>query len=91
MIQVPENVSAGQRKFLEEEIVFRLLCSNDKVGSLIGKGGAIVRGLQNETGTSIKVQEAVPDSEERVVVISAVEACTSIYLFIQVFVYMIGN
>ncbi|XXG51491.1 hypothetical protein AAC387_Pa03g0042 [Persea americana] len=73
MIQVPENVSAGQRKFLEEEIVFRLLCSNDRVGSLIGKGGAIVRGLQNETGTSIKVQEAMPDSEERVVVISAVE------------------
>lgn len=91
LIPVPENVAIGQRKFVEEEIVFRLLCSNDKVGSLIGKGGAIVRGLQNETGTSIKVQEAVPDSEERVVVISALEASTATFLFKCLFIRYATN
>ncbi|XP_058068129.1 KH domain-containing protein HEN4 isoform X1 [Magnolia sinica] len=69
----PDSAALGHRQVLEEEVVFRLLCSNDKVGSLIGKGGTIVRGLQNETGASIKVLESVSDSEERVVVISTLE------------------
>ncbi|KAK1316270.1 KH domain-containing protein [Acorus calamus] len=53
----PDNFTAGHRKILEEELVFRLLCSNDKVGSLIGKGGSIVRGMQIDTGASIKNSE----------------------------------
>lgn len=61
------------RMFVEEEVVFKLLCHHDKVGSLIGKGGSVVRALQNETGASIQIVEAGPDSDERVVVISARE------------------
>ncbi|KAJ6311226.1 hypothetical protein OIU77_013073 [Salix suchowensis] len=38
-----------------------------------GKGGSVVRALQNETGASIKIAEGVFDSDERVVVISARE------------------
>ncbi|GAB4849951.1 hypothetical protein Ancab_029251 [Ancistrocladus abbreviatus] len=58
----------------EEEIVFKILCPNDKVGSLIGKGGCIVRGIENETGASVKITDAIaPDSDERVVIISARE------------------
>ncbi|KAF1865821.1 hypothetical protein Lal_00021822 [Lupinus albus] len=55
----------GHRMFVEEEVVFKLLCQQDKVGSLIGKGGTIVRALQNETGASIQIVDAGPDSEER--------------------------
>ncbi|KAI4329445.1 hypothetical protein L6164_021709 [Bauhinia variegata] len=69
----PESIGAGHRMFMEEEVVFKLLCQQDKVGSLIGKGGSIVRALQNETGASIKIADAVADSDERVVVISARE------------------
>lgn len=58
---------------MEEEVVFKLLCHHDKVGSLIGKGGSVVRALQNETGASIQIVEAGPDSDERIVVISARE------------------
>ncbi|XP_068642545.1 KH domain-containing protein HEN4 [Aristolochia californica] len=68
-----ESLASGHRNALEEEIVFRLLCSSDKVGSLIGKGGGIVRTLQIETGALIKVLESMPDSDEQVVFISAVE------------------
>lgn len=63
---------------MEEEVVFKLLCQVEKVGSLIGKGGSIIRALQNETGASIKITDAAaPDSDERVVLISAREACHS--------------
>lgn len=66
---------SSHRMFLEEDVVFKLLCHHEKVGSLIGKGGSVVRALQNETGASIQIVEAGPDSDERVVVISAREAC----------------
>lgn len=70
----PENIGAGHRMAMEEEVVFKLLCQLDKVGSLIGKGGCIIRALQSETGASIKIADSVSDSDERVVVISAREA-----------------
>ncbi|KAJ0984180.1 hypothetical protein J5N97_002536 [Dioscorea zingiberensis] len=68
-----DSPMSSHRKVFEEEVVFRMLCPNDKVGSIIGKAGSIVRGFQNETGSSIKVAETVPDSDERVIVISARE------------------
>nr|KYP44361.1 KH domain-containing protein At4g18375 family [Cajanus cajan] len=70
----PESGGPAHRMFMEEDVVFKLLCHHDKVGSLIGKGGSVVRALQNETGASIQIVEAGPDSDERVVVISAREA-----------------
>eukprot|EP01018_Ginkgo_biloba_P002005 Gb_31686 [translate_table: standard] len=66
-----ETGNMSQRKPFHEELSFRLLCSNEKVGGIIGKGGSIIRGLQSDTGAEIKIAEAVPDEDERVVVISA--------------------
>ncbi|KAF8760438.1 hypothetical protein HU200_010174 [Digitaria exilis] len=63
----------GPRFFFEQEIVFRMIILNDMVGSIIGKGGSTIRALQSETGASIKILEPVPDSEERIVAISARE------------------
>ncbi|KAI7737965.1 hypothetical protein M8C21_004927, partial [Ambrosia artemisiifolia] len=54
------------RMGMEEEVVFRMLCHSDKVGSLIGKGGSIRRALQTETGASIKIADPSPDSDDRV-------------------------
>lgn len=68
-----ENIGRGHRMAMEEEVVFNLLCHVDKVGSLIGKGGSIVRTMQSETGASIKIADCAPDSDERVVIISAQE------------------
>ncbi|KAI7984809.1 KH domain-containing protein HEN4 [Camellia lanceoleosa] len=68
-----ENIGANHRMVIEEEVVFKLLCQVDKVGSLIGKGGSIIRALQNETGATIKIADAASDSDERVVVIFARE------------------
>lgn len=71
---MPEDVGPFNRPpIVEEEVAFRLLCPADKVGSLIGKGGTVVRALQNETGASIKVSDPTHETEERIVVISARE------------------
>lgn len=67
----PAGIGAGHRMFMEEDVVFRVLCQQEKVGSLIGKGGSVVRALENETGASIKIAD--PESDERVVIISARE------------------
>ncbi|KFK35836.1 hypothetical protein AALP_AA4G043500 [Arabis alpina] len=72
-VPMVEDGGPFNRPVVEEEVAFRLLCPADKVGSLIGKGGAVVRGLQNETGASIKVSDPTHDTEERIVVISARE------------------
>ncbi|WOL02206.1 KH domain-containing protein HEN4 [Canna indica] len=59
-----------QPQIAPEPITYRLLCSNDRVGSVIGKGGSIVKALQNETGCEVKVIETTPESEDRIIVIS---------------------
>ncbi|KAG0570194.1 hypothetical protein KC19_6G143700 [Ceratodon purpureus] len=57
----------------ENELVFRLLCASDKIGSVIGKGGSIIHNLRKETGARIKIADAVPGSDERVIIVSALE------------------
>jgi predicted RNA-binding protein YlqC (UPF0109 family) len=65
--------SMGRPPAGDEELVFRILCPNEKIGSVIGKGGSIIENLREETGARIKVADAVPGSEERVIIISANE------------------
>ena len=53
------------------ETVFRLLASSRKIGSIIGRGGEIIKQLKAETGARMKVADAVPNCDERVVIISS--------------------
>ncbi|MCO5546752.1 hypothetical protein L7F22_000188 [Adiantum nelumboides] len=57
----------------EEDFSIRVLCPNDKIGMVIGKGGNAIRHLRDITGARIKVEDAVPDADERVIAISATE------------------
>ncbi|KAJ7968311.1 KH domain-containing protein family [Quillaja saponaria] len=63
----------------EQEVTFKILCSNDKVGGIIGKGGSIVRALQNETGANISVSASISDCDERLVTVTASENPKSRY------------
>ena len=65
--------SKDARDSVENELVFRLLCPSDKIGSVIGKGGSIIHSLRKETGARIKIADAVPSSDERVIIVSALE------------------
>ncbi|KAI3702237.1 hypothetical protein L6452_27966 [Arctium lappa] len=56
------------------EIVFRILCSTDRVGGVIGKSGTIVRALQNESGASIVVEAPTSECDDRLITITAIES-----------------
>lgn len=51
------------------DAAFRLLCPTSKIGGVIGKSGAVVNLLRQETGTKIRVEDPVPDCDERAVLI----------------------
>ncbi|MED6207663.1 hypothetical protein PIB30_037798 [Stylosanthes scabra] len=55
--------------FAPGSVVFRLLCSASRIGSVIGKGGATVTQIRQETGVKVKIEEAVPGCDERVITI----------------------
>ncbi|KAI3815326.1 hypothetical protein L1987_14989 [Smallanthus sonchifolius] len=57
----------------QQEIVFRMLCSSDRVGSVIGKSGTVVQALQKESGASISFGAPVADCDERLITITAME------------------
>ncbi|GMI77298.1 hypothetical protein like AT1G51580 [Hibiscus trionum] len=52
-------------------LTFRLLCYDDKVGAVIGKGGSIIKALKQETGCDIRVVESIPDCDDRIIVVSS--------------------
>ncbi|RZC28093.1 RNA-binding KH domain-containing protein RCF3 isoform D [Glycine soja] len=71
------ETSNRDSKGAEHEVVFRLLCSNNVAGSVIGKRGAIVRALESKTGASIIFAAPLSEHAERIVTISAVESLES--------------
>ncbi|KAJ9683716.1 hypothetical protein PVL29_019333 [Vitis rotundifolia] len=52
-----------------EDTVYRYLCPGRKIGSIIGRGGEIVKQLRVDTKSKIRIGETVPGCEERVVTI----------------------
>ncbi|OWM87723.1 KH domain-containing protein HEN4-like isoform X2 [Punica granatum] len=56
-----------------QEVSFKILCSVDKAGGVIGRGGTIIKALQNETGALISVGPIVPGCDERLITVTASE------------------
>ncbi|KAK7381297.1 hypothetical protein VNO78_33876 [Psophocarpus tetragonolobus] len=52
-----------------EDTVYRYVCPGRKIGSVIGRGGEIVKQLRVETKSKIRIGETVPGCEERVITI----------------------
>ncbi|KAH6791166.1 RNA-binding KH domain-containing protein [Perilla frutescens var. frutescens] len=52
-----------------DDTVYRYLCPGKKIGSIIGRGGEIVKQLRLDTKSKIRIGESVPGCEERVVTI----------------------
>lgn len=49
--------------------VFRVLCPSSKVGSVIGEGDNIILQIRQETGAKVRVDDAIPGCDERVIFI----------------------
>lgn len=58
----PLDVSAGS-------VVFRMLCPSSRIGGVIGKGGSVISQIRQETGVKLKIEEAIPGCDERVITI----------------------
>ncbi|KAJ7971001.1 KH domain-containing protein [Quillaja saponaria] len=52
-----------------EDTVYRYLCPIRKIGSVIGRGGEIVKQLRIDTKSKIRIGETVPGCDERVITI----------------------
>ncbi|KAK3211135.1 hypothetical protein Dsin_015841 [Dipteronia sinensis] len=68
-----DRESSLDTKGTKQEVAFRLICSNNAAGGIIGKKGAIVRDLENQSGALIKFAAPLTGSSERVVTVSALE------------------
>ncbi|CAK8530346.1 unnamed protein product [Lathyrus sativus] len=73
------RVSSLEPKAHQQEINFKIICSNDRVGGIIGKGGNIIKALQSETGATISVSPSVAKCEDRLITITASESPGSRY------------
>ncbi|XP_047319784.1 RNA-binding KH domain-containing protein RCF3-like [Impatiens glandulifera] len=66
------NPSGGDREQFaigQDDTVYRYLCPGKKIGSIIGRGGEIVKQLRVETKSKIRVGESVLGCDDRVVTI----------------------
>lgn len=53
------------------DTTYCILCQSKKIGSVIGKGGSIIKALREETQAKITVADSVPGSDDRIVIISS--------------------
>lgn len=52
-----------------DDTVYRYLCPGKRIGSIIGRGGEIVKQLRADTNSKIRIGETVPGCDERVITI----------------------
>ncbi|KAM0936186.1 putative K domain-containing protein [Dioscorea sansibarensis] len=52
-----------------DDTVYRYLCPGKKIGSIIGRGGEIVKQLRADTQAKIRIGESTPGCDERVITI----------------------
>ncbi|EOA12891.1 hypothetical protein CARUB_v10025865mg [Capsella rubella] len=58
---------------VNQDVVFKILCSTENAGGVIGTGGKVIRMLHSETGAFINVGNTLPDCEERLIAVTAPE------------------
>lgn len=51
------------------ETIYRILCPVKKIGSVLGRGGDVVKALREETKAKIRVADSIPGADERVIII----------------------
>ncbi|XP_038683905.1 KH domain-containing protein HEN4 [Tripterygium wilfordii] len=68
-----DRITTLETKAQQKEVTFKILCSNDRVGGIIGKGGTIIKALQSETGASISIGPTMANCDERLITVTANE------------------
>lgn len=79
-------MSENTQSLNAEDLVFRILCPNNKVDSVIGQSDGFMELLQNEIGVDVKVSDVVAGSDEQIIIISSEE----VFVF-SIFIWMRSN
>ena len=58
---------------LYDDIVFRILCPNDKADGLVATHDGILEMLQADVGVDVRLSDIIAGSDERVVIITSRE------------------
>lgn len=53
----------------DELVVYRILCPNGVIGSVIGKSGKVINSIRHDTKATVKVVDAFPGVNDRVITI----------------------
>lgn len=67
----------GYNAIGSDDTVYRYLCPIKKIGSIMGKGGDIVKQMRAETKAKIRIGESVSGCDERVVTIHSISEETN--------------
>ncbi|KAK7359465.1 hypothetical protein VNO77_01425 [Canavalia gladiata] len=63
------RVNDKDEKGNDELIVYRILCPDEVIGSVIGKNGKVINSIRQETRAKVKVVDPFPGAKDRVITI----------------------
>ena len=72
--------SAPREEGSSKEFSLRLVCPTGNIGGVIGKGGAIINQIRQESGAAIKVDSSATEGDDCLITVSAKEVISSILL-----------
>ncbi|KAG8368594.1 hypothetical protein BUALT_Bualt15G0061700 [Buddleja alternifolia] len=61
----------------QQQVVFKILCPNERIGGIIGKQGSTIKALQTETGASVAIGPVLAECDERLITVTAMESVKS--------------
>jgi len=61
-----------------EDLVFRILCPNDKVENIMGASDGIIEMLRGDIGVDVRVNDPAPGSSESVLIITSEEVLANV-------------
>lgn len=63
------RVNRDDEKSNDELIVYRILCPDGVIGSIIGKNGKVINSIRQETRAKVKVVDPFPGAKDRIITI----------------------
>ncbi|KAE8786590.1 KH domain-containing protein [Hordeum vulgare] len=54
---------------MDELVVYRILCPDKAIGSVIGKGGKVINSIRQQTNAKVKVVDPYPGADKRVILV----------------------
>lgn len=63
------RINEKDEKGNEESVIYRILCPDGVIGSVIGKSGKVINSIRQETRARVKVVDPFPGAKDRVITI----------------------